>query len=132
MRKALALSAALSLALCLSPVAALADEPATLVADRVFLTGTGTLSAEGNVEVFFQGTHLSASAIRYDPSADLLTIDGPIQLTHGTSSTPTTGAPTLPPKSWSVLPRRRTRRIVRPCKRSSSTKWTTEAPRSCR
>lgn len=86
MRKALALSAALSLALCLSPVAALADEPATLVADRVFLTGTGTLSAEGNVEVFFQGTHLSASAIRYDPSADLLTIDGPIQLsdTQGT------------------------------------------------
>jgi len=81
MRGNLVLTVALSLALSLSFPAAAADDPATLVADRVFLTGTGTLSAEGNVEVFYHGAHLTAGAIRYDPDADLLAIEGPIQLT---------------------------------------------------
>ncbi|MCV2870508.1 LPS assembly protein LptD [Defluviimonas sp. WL0002] len=60
-----------------------AQDAATLIADRIFLTGTGTLTAEGHVEVFFEGAHLSAQSIVYDPATDNLTITGPVRLDDG-------------------------------------------------
>ncbi len=51
---------------------------ATLVADRIFVSAAGELVAEGNVEVFHDGTRLSAARVVYDRRGDRLTIDGPI------------------------------------------------------
>ena len=75
------------LALCLwlwlitQPVTA--QELATLVADRVSIAADTTLVAEGNVEVWWRGTRLRASAIRYDRTTGRLQITGPITLTDG-------------------------------------------------
>ena len=66
-----------------APAAALAEDAATLVADRIFLTGTGTLTAEGHVEVFFADARLTAAAIIYDPASDRLTITGPLTVEDG-------------------------------------------------
>lgn len=76
---------ALILALCagLSAPQARAQDRATLVADRVSVTGTSVLVAEGGVEVLFQGRRLRASRIAYDRATDRLTIDGPITLADG-------------------------------------------------
>jgi LPS-assembly protein len=68
----------LLLILLLGPGWAYAQGQATLVADQVVVTPDQRLVAAGHVEVFFDGTRLQASAITYDQSADLLTIDGPI------------------------------------------------------
>lgn len=68
---------ALILALLL-PGLADAQALATLVADRIEVAADGRLVAQGNVEVFHEGTRLSAHAISYDPAHDLLTIEGPI------------------------------------------------------
>jgi LPS-assembly protein len=62
---------------------AAAQEAATLVADRVEVRSSTLLVAEGNVEVFWKGSRLSASRIVYDRAADRLTIEGPIVLTDG-------------------------------------------------
>ncbi len=62
-------------------VPAAAQDTATLVADRVLLTGDNTLTAEGSVEVFYQGTRLTAERIVYDSTTDQLAITGPIRLT---------------------------------------------------
>ena len=59
---------------------------ATLVADQVAIAGDDTLVAEGNVEIFHQGSRLTASRILYDRATDRLTIDGPIVLTDGTGT----------------------------------------------
>lgn len=73
------LAALLALVLgCLAAGPAAAQVPATLVADSVVLTADGRLVAEGNVEVFYDGTRLSASRVSYDRAADRLIIDGPI------------------------------------------------------
>ena len=61
------------------PVAG-AQELATLVAERVEITGTSVLIAEGDVEVFFQGRRLKAQRIVYDKATDRLQITGPIVL----------------------------------------------------
>ena len=74
MRRALLL-----LALLLAPLGARAQAVASLVADNVTVEGR-TLSATGNVEVFHDGTRLSAAAITYDRSSERLTIDGPIYI----------------------------------------------------
>ncbi len=77
----------LVLALMLSVAAPLwaQDVPATLVADRLAITGADTLVAEGSVEVFYQGRRLRARRITYDRAADKLLIDGPIVLTDAVS-----------------------------------------------
>jgi LPS-assembly protein len=62
----------------LLPGVAVAQMTATLVADTVTVTADRRLIAEGNVEVFYDGTRLSASRITYDQTADRLTIEGPI------------------------------------------------------
>jgi LPS-assembly protein len=65
--------------LTLLPIMASAQAAATLVADTVFVpAGNQQLIAEGNVEVFFEGTRLSARRITFDQAADRLTIDGPV------------------------------------------------------
>lgn len=61
-----------------SPVAVLAQSAATLVADRVLVSADQELIAEGNVEIFHAGTHLSASRITYSQARDRMVIDGPI------------------------------------------------------
>lgn len=66
--------------LLLAPGLARAQALATLVADRIEVSAQGRLVAQGNVEVFHDGTRLSAAAIVYDPDTDLLTIEGPIYI----------------------------------------------------
>ncbi len=73
---------ALLLALTAPPLGA--QDQATLVSDRLDLTGGSRLVASGNVEVFFQGRRLRASRITYDQATDRLTIEGPIVLTDAT------------------------------------------------
>ncbi|WP_375281982.1 LPS-assembly protein LptD [Pseudooctadecabacter sp.] len=64
--------------LCL-PFMAQAQSAASLVADSITIPAGGqTLVASGNVEVFFDGTRLSARRITFDQTADRLIIDGPI------------------------------------------------------
>ena len=57
-----------------------AQGAATLVADTVFVTGDQRLVAQGNVEVLFDGTRLSAARVTYDQVSDQLVIEGPIFL----------------------------------------------------
>jgi LPS-assembly protein len=60
-----------------------AQELATLVAERVEITGTSVLIAEGDVEIFFKGRRLKAQRIVYDKATDRLQITGPIVLVDG-------------------------------------------------
>ena len=57
-----------------------AQDLATLVAERVEITGTSVLIAEGDVEIFFKGRRIKAQRIVYDKSNDRLQITGPIVL----------------------------------------------------
>lgn len=69
----------LALIFCLFPLLASAQGAATLVADNVFIPAGGqSLIAQGNVEVFFDGTRLSAQRITFDQATDRLTIEGPL------------------------------------------------------
>lgn len=74
----LRLSALLVTLVALLPAAAPAQTLATLVADRIEVTAQGTLEASGHVEVFHEGTRLSAARISYDRASDLLLLEGPI------------------------------------------------------
>lgn len=74
----------LMLALVLVAAAsARAADQATLVADAVSVQSANVLSATGHVEVFFNGQHLTATAILYDKSTDRLSITGPIRIDDG-------------------------------------------------
>ena len=77
----------LALILALAAPAALAQDRATLVSDRLEIAGDSRLIAQGNVEVFFRGSRLRASRIIYDQAADRLVIDGPIVLTDASGGT---------------------------------------------
>jgi LPS-assembly protein len=57
-----------------------AQDLATLVAERVEITGTSQLIAEGDVEVFFKGRRIKAQRIVYDKATERLQITGPIVL----------------------------------------------------
>ena len=70
-------------ALWLLALPALAQDAATLIADRVFLSGDETLTAEGAVEVFYKGARLTARRIVFDGTTEQLTIEGPITLIDG-------------------------------------------------
>jgi LPS-assembly protein len=63
-----------------------AQDLATLVAERVEITGTSVLIAEGDVEIFYKGRRLKAQKIVYDSAADRLQITGPIVLVDSTGS----------------------------------------------
>ena len=64
--------------LMISPLAASAQGVATLVADNVSVEGGDRLIADGNIEVFYDQTRLSARQIIYDRTNDRLIIEGPI------------------------------------------------------
>lgn len=72
--------------LLLLPTLASAQGAATLVADDVSIVGSNQLVANGNIEVFYDGTRLSAARIVFDRATDRLLITGPIyiQLDGGT------------------------------------------------
>jgi LPS-assembly protein len=72
--------------LTLSPMLQ-AQETASLVSDRLEITGDARLIADGNVEVFFKGRRLKASRIVYDQRTDRLEIVGPIVLVDDTGDT---------------------------------------------
>ncbi len=74
-----------------------AQGAATLVADTVFVTDGQRLVAQGNVEVLYDGTRLSAAAISYDQSTDRLIITGPIFITDGDGSIVTADGAQLDP-----------------------------------
>lgn len=63
------------------PVIVQAQDLASLIADRIQVDPAGRVTASGNVEVFFEGTRLTASEVSYDQSGDRLTIKGPIRIT---------------------------------------------------
>jgi LPS-assembly protein len=66
---------------------AAAQDTASLVADSLAITGDTRLIAEGNVEVFFKGSRLTAGRIVYDQATDRLEITGPIVLSDATGET---------------------------------------------
>ena len=74
--------AALMIALAL-PAWAQTPLPATLIAnDIAFTQADNSVTATGNVEVFFQGARLQAASIRYDGTTDQIVVEGPITLTE--------------------------------------------------
>ncbi|WP_428543722.1 LPS-assembly protein LptD [Profundibacter sp.] len=56
---------------------------ATLVADKVWVDGKDTLTAEGHVEILYGVTRIKASRIIYSGTDGSLQIDGPITLIDG-------------------------------------------------
>ena len=70
----------LALALMWAVHPAVAQDRATLIADSLAIRGNDVLVADGNVEVFYQGTTLQAANVIYDRQADSLTIAGPIRI----------------------------------------------------
>ncbi|WP_375262738.1 LPS-assembly protein LptD [Palleronia sp.] len=70
---------ALVIATC--PALATAQGTAALVADAVFLEQEDVLVAEGDVQVSYEGSLLSATRITYDQSENALSIEGPLTLT---------------------------------------------------
>ncbi|MDO5528862.1 MAG: LPS assembly protein LptD [Paracoccus sp. (in: a-proteobacteria)] len=67
-----------------APEAAFDDDgaAATLLADRITLSGNRTLTASGGVVVWYQGARLVAETVRYDGPTGEMTITGPIHLTR--------------------------------------------------
>ena len=90
-------AALILLGLCIAQVAT-AQVPAILVADRIVVTPGGQLVAEGNVEVFHDGTRLTASRVTYDRSSDRLSIDGPILVVADDGSVISASQATLDPR----------------------------------
>ena len=74
----------LALSLVLMPAFALAQ--VALVADRVYIRSDNTLIAEGNVEIFQDGTRLRASRIEYNEQNSSLKIEGPLSLDDGSGT----------------------------------------------
>ncbi|OYX22774.1 MAG: organic solvent tolerance protein, partial [Rhodobacterales bacterium 32-66-7] len=64
-----------------------AQDVASLISDRLEITGDTRLIADGNVEVLYQGRRLRAERIVYDQAAARLDITGPIVLTEATGNT---------------------------------------------
>lgn len=64
------------------PRIAPAQDLASLVADSITVDPSGQVTANGNVEVFFQGTRLNAERVRYSRTGGRLTITGPIRITN--------------------------------------------------
>lgn len=68
------------------PCAVLAQDAASLLADRVSVSGSSLLIAEGGVEVRYRDQVLRASRITYDRATDALAIEGPITLTDASGN----------------------------------------------
>ena len=85
----------LSLMLVIAPLAALAQELATLVADTITVDPAGRVTASGNVEVFYLGRRLQAQSVTYTRDGDQLTFQGPILVTDTDGSVFTADAAQL-------------------------------------
>lgn len=85
MRRLLRLMATLILGLWLALPAA-AQDTATLIANALRIESDSRLVADGAVEIFFQGTRLTARRLTYDRVSDSLVIEGPITLTDGSGT----------------------------------------------
>ncbi len=68
------------------PRVALAQDLASLIADSITVDPGGRVTASGNVEVFYQGTRLSAARVSYSQAGDQLTINGPIRITDASGT----------------------------------------------
>ncbi len=84
--------------LLLLPFAAQAQTPATLIADSVTVQGGERLIAAGNIDVFADGTRMTASQIIYDRPSDQLIIAGPILITAPDGTILTATSATLDPR----------------------------------
>ena len=82
----------------LLPVTLHAQGAATLVADDVAIVGGDQLVASGNIEVFYDGTRLSAARIVFDQSTDRLAISGPIFIQSADGTLLTADQASLDPK----------------------------------
>ena len=82
----------------LLPSLAVAQGAATLVADRVLIEGDSRLIASGNIEVFYDGTRLSAAEVIYDRTNDRLQITGPIFIAGPDGAVLTAERASLDPK----------------------------------
>ena len=71
-----------SVVLTPSPAVDARTDAATLLADRVTLTGPRTLTAEGDVVIWYHGRRLIASGVTYDGAADRVRVQGPIHLSE--------------------------------------------------
>lgn len=60
---------------------------ATLVADKVWIDGNNTLTAQGHVEILHGTTRIKATRIIYSADTGSLKIDGPITMTDGNGTT---------------------------------------------
>ncbi|MFA8440541.1 LPS-assembly protein LptD [Yoonia sp.] len=80
------------------PALAVAQNAATLVADRVELNGEDQLIASGNVAVLFEGSQLTASQIIFDQPSDTLRIVGPIVIQAADGTLLTADSATLDPR----------------------------------
>ena len=92
----------LALLLLFLPNLLSAQGAATLVADTVVLDSQSRLIAAGNIEVFYDGTRLSAARITYDRQSDRLTIEGPIFI-QSPDGTILTAELTVLPTQWRHL-----------------------------
>ncbi|PZX17506.1 LPS-assembly protein [Palleronia aestuarii] len=72
--------------LMVMPLSAGAQDLASLVADRVRVEGNARLVAEGDVEILFRDTRLTAPRIVYDREIDRIDITGPIVIHDGGST----------------------------------------------
>lgn len=72
----------LILAVSVAALPASAQSLASLVADQISVDPAGRVTATGNVEVFFDGTRLTAQSVSYARDGDRLTIEGPIRVTE--------------------------------------------------
>jgi LPS-assembly protein len=73
----------ISLTALLSATGTTAQDAATLIADSLRINGNDQLIAEGNVEVLFGDTQLTATRVTYSGSSDQISIDGPVRLRDG-------------------------------------------------
>jgi LPS-assembly protein len=64
--------------LLLLPLPVFAQPAASLIADSLRVTQDGALRAEGNVTAWYDGYRLEAAAISYDPTADRISLEGPV------------------------------------------------------
>ena len=84
--------------LILLPKLAWSQGAATLVADDVTIADRNQLIATGNIEVFYDGTRLSATQIVFDRAADQLVINGPILIKGPDGSLITATQASMDPK----------------------------------
>ncbi|SHJ21599.1 LPS-assembly protein LptD [Wenxinia saemankumensis] len=82
----------------LGPGRAAAQGTASLVADRVSVDEGGRLVASGGVEVFYDGTRLTADSVTYSRDGDRLAIEGPILIEQPDGTILTAEAASLDPR----------------------------------